>query len=191
MTVYDLKKVLDTLIGSYKNANNFLITAKLPGKKEYTSIIEFDVEDEKLYLSSDNEDEEILNVARLRKYIIEESKEKCWEDDESFISKFYDCEIKIYDYGTYATYYLSKTIINKNKLVLICSDNEDDDTEEKNKEKEEEKNISLTLSEIKLITGALNYAGDKAADANGYSAGEKYWDLCTKFQKIFDFILEY
>ena len=44
MTVYDLKKVLDTLIGSYKNANNFLITAKLPGKKEYTSIIEFDVD---------------------------------------------------------------------------------------------------------------------------------------------------
>ena len=187
MTVYDLKKTLDTLIGCYKNANNFLITVKLPGKKEYTPIIEFDVEDEKLYLSSDNEDEEILSVARLRKYIIEEAKEKCWEDDESFISKFYDCEIKIYDYGTDATYCLSEVIINKNQLVLICSDNNKKNEEEYEEEEEE---ITLTLSEAKLIAGALNYAGDKAADANGYSAGEKYWDLRDKFQETFGLILE-
>ena len=191
MTVYDLKKVLDTLISCYKNANNFLITAKLPGKKEYTSIIEFDVEDEKLYLSSDNEDEEILNVARLRKYIIEEAKEKCWEDDESFISKFYDCEIKIYDYCTDVIYCLSEVIINKNQIVLICSDNNKKNEEEYEEEEEEEEEITLTLSEAKLIAGALNYAGDKAADANGYSSGEKYWDLCTKFQRIFNFNLEY
>ena len=190
MTVYDLKKILDTLIGCYKNANNFLITAKLPGKKEYTSIIEFDVEDEKLYLSSDNEDEEMLSVARLRKYIIEEAKEKCWEDDESFTSKFYDCEIKIYDYDEDDTYCLSEVIIYKNQLVLICSDN-NKKNEEEYEEEEEEEEITLTLSEAKLIAGALNYVGDKAADANGYSAGEKYWDLCTKFQKIFNFILEY
>ena len=46
-----------------------------------------------------------------------------------------------------------------------------------------EKNIPLTLSEVKLITGALDFCGDKVADANGYSAGEKYWNLCDVFQQ--------
>ena len=191
MNVYDLKKALDTLIDSYENADNFLVMTKLPGKKESTSIVEFSVDDEQLYLSSDSEDDDVFTASRLRNYILREAKDSCWDDDDLEMSRFYDCDICIYDEDEEITYNLSDIKINENKLILVCLDDEEDDDDEENEEEEEEEEISLTLSEAKLIAGALNYAGDKAADVNGYSAGEKYWDLCTKFQRIFNFILEY
>ena len=44
--------------------------------------------------------------------------------------------------------------------------------------------VELTNKEIKMIKNALNYYGDKLADTQGYSAGEKYWDLMEKFNTI-------
>lgn len=183
-TVYDLKKVLDTLIGSYKNANNFLVMTKLPGKKEPTSIVEFSVDDEQLYLSSDSEDNDVFTVSRLRNYITREAEEECWKDDDNFMSTFYDCEIIIYDYDNEIVYDLSDIIIDKNQLLLICSNDEENDDEDDEKEIEKNKEeliVSLTPSEVKLIAKALNYFGDKVADSKGYSEGEKYWDLISKF----------
>ena len=180
-TVYDLKKVLDTLIGSYKNADNFCVMTKLPGKKEPTSIVEFSVDDEQLYLSSDSEDNDVFTVSRLRNYITREAEEECWKDEDSFMSRFYDCEIVIYDYDDEIVYDLSDIIINKNQLLLICSSDDDEDDEEEIEENKEELIISLTPSEAKLIVEALNYFGDKVADSRGYSEGEKYWDLIPKF----------
>lgn len=144
-TVYDLKKVLDILIGSYKNADNFLVMTKLPGKKEPTSIVEFSVDDEQLYLSSDSEDNDVFTVSRLRNYITREAEEECWEDDDNFMSTFYDCEIVIYDYDDEIVYDLSDIIIDKNQLLLICSNdeenNDEDDEEEIEETKEEDEDI--------------------------------------------------
>lgn len=39
----------------------------------------------------------------------------------------------------------------------------------------------LTTIEKDMIKSALIYFGDKLADAQGYSEGEKYWDLAKKF----------
>ena len=41
--------------------------------------------------------------------------------------------------------------------------------------------VELTNEEVKMIANALSYYGDKIADTQGYSAGEKYWNLITKF----------
>lgn len=38
------------------------------------------------------------------------------------------------------------------------------------------------MKNIKLIQKALEYYGDKKADAEGYSAGEKFWDLANKLE---------
>lgn len=190
-TVYDLKKVIDTLIGSYKNADNFLVMTKLPGK-EPTSIVEFSVDDEKLYLSSDSKDNDAFTVFRLRNYITREAEEECWKDEDSFMSRFYDCDVCIYDEDEEITYNLSDIKINGNKLLLVCSDNEENknDGENEEEEEEEEKNeensikkitVSVTISEAKCIAEALNYFGDKIADSRGYSAGEKYWDISDKY----------
>ena len=78
-------------------------------------------------------------------------------------------------------YDLSDIIIDKNQLLLICSDDEEENDEEEIEENKEELIISLTPSEAKLIAEALNYFGDKVADSRGYSKGEKYWDLISKF----------
>lgn len=44
--------------------------------------------------------------------------------------------------------------------------------------------VELTKKEIKMIKEALNYYGDEVADRQGYSSGEKYWDLMEKFNII-------
>ena len=43
--------------------------------------------------------------------------------------------------------------------------------------------VKLTKKEIEMIKVALDYYGDKIADALGYSAGEKYWDLISKIDE--------
>lgn len=46
------------------------------------------------------------------------------------------------------------------------------------------KTVELTNTEIKMITDALNYYGDEVADNQGYSSGERYWDLMNKLKEI-------
>ena len=43
-------------------------------------------------------------------------------------------------------------------------------------------NINLTDEEVKIIKESLNYIGDKKADSEGYSSGEKYWKLIEKLK---------
>lgn len=45
-------------------------------------------------------------------------------------------------------------------------------------------NIQLTTEEKGLIAKALDFAGDRVADTQGYSAGEKFWELKEKFKPI-------
>ena len=40
--------------------------------------------------------------------------------------------------------------------------------------------VELTAKEQSMIRAALDYYGDSLADSEGYSSGEKYWDLKEK-----------
>ena len=42
--------------------------------------------------------------------------------------------------------------------------------------------VPLTKEEITLIKKSLDLTGDRLADREGYSSGEKYWDLKQKFE---------
>ena len=44
--------------------------------------------------------------------------------------------------------------------------------------------VELTNKEKEMIKKALNYYGVKLVDTQGYSEGEKYWDLMNKFNTI-------
>lgn len=41
--------------------------------------------------------------------------------------------------------------------------------------------VELTNTEMAMVRKALDYYGDMVADGQGYSAGEKYWNLINKF----------
>lgn len=47
---------------------------------------------------------------------------------------------------------------------------------------EEAETIQLTEYEKGLVAKALDFYGDRVADAVGYSAGEEYWDLKARFE---------
>lgn len=44
--------------------------------------------------------------------------------------------------------------------------------------------VALTKDEIALIKKSLNEMGDRFANREGYSSGEKYWDLKEKLEAI-------
>lgn len=44
--------------------------------------------------------------------------------------------------------------------------------------------ISLSKDELNLIKQSLNEMGDKVADREGYSSGEKFWDLKEKIENL-------
>lgn len=60
---------------------------------------------------------------------------------------------------------------------------EDDEARESNNIKHEEELLRLTSKEKEMINKALDYYGDKLADSQGYSSGEKYWNLANKMIK--------
>ncbi len=43
-------------------------------------------------------------------------------------------------------------------------------------------NLQLSVKEKELVVKALDAMGDRVADTEGYSSGEKYWDLKEKFE---------
>jgi len=47
-------------------------------------------------------------------------------------------------------------------------------------------NVFLSRDELNLIVKALDSVGDRVADKEGYSSGEKYWDLKEKLEKVAD-----
>lgn len=49
---------------------------------------------------------------------------------------------------------------------------------------EEPETIQLTEREKGLVAKALDFYGDRVADTQGYSAGEKYWDLKAKLEGV-------
>ena len=88
--------------------------------------------------------------------------------------------------GLHYTIVETQIDVEHREVYVLCDDGIlrhhrtiNDDFKEVNKMK-----VELTKKEIRMIKEALNYYGDEVADRQGYSSGEKYWDLMEKFNTI-------
>lgn len=129
-----------------------------------------------------------------------EGSDSCWRPnclsifDDDGKNMFLDCDVAVVydsvdnfidstidDGGNvdkcHSVYPVTNIMFKDNTVFLIC--NEDSDEYEYS---ENEVHEGLTEEEKKLILTALNHFGDYVAERQGYSSGEKYWDLAEKLE---------
>jgi len=147
---------------------------------------EFSVEDDKLYLFTEGDDEH-LTANQLKWYIENEAEDRCWHNGYGE-SLFLDCEVVIC-FGTSELdnsdcKCVSTNVVYTgvdNTLIIHCDEEEN---EEVTSDSEATRDITINLSseEVEMICNALNFYGDKVADSEGYSSGERYWNLIELFE---------
>lgn len=135
----------------------------------------------------------IQTIAGLKSNLEYEASDECWRPDcfgifDDGRSDFLDCEIRFANYDcdeffdadeedveeyVYEVYGIT---VEDGVVYLHC---EDDFVGVNNKPITS--SDELTQEEKEMIKKALNYYGNRMADTEGYSSGEPYWDLMTRF----------
>lgn len=187
--VYDLVDIIKANDGSYE------IKAIMPDGNIINVGTQQYVEDGIYYMFRvQNDSTTTHTLDHLKSNLEYEASDECWRTDSWGIfddgrSDLLDCEIcfanydideftdKDYEDTEEYVFEINGITVNDEEGVIYLHCEEFEDEENVSKVDSDE----LTGEEKEMIKKALNYYGNRLADTEGYSSGEPYWNLMSRF----------